>query len=427
MLGREIPVAVAVADVDGDGNADVVTANLDRSVSVLLGRGDGRLARGVPYLAPGTHEAIAAADLNGDGAADFAVADADSRVSVLLNAGGGGLRPATRFAAPRSNWGLEVADMDGDGRLDVVTVSNDSEAVAVLRGLGDGRLGPAERFPAGPDADDLAVGDVDGDGDGDAVVTAYDHERLRRDPVLLLLGRGNGTLGLPVRVAYGDLPSSPLLRDLDADGDLDLAWTNYYSGSRLGVSVALGDGVGGFAPARSVRALAGATELAAGDVNADGKPDLLASASVEESPLVAVLLGAGDGSFALRGRYTAGANVNDAALADFDRDGRLDIVAALQTAGDVAVLRGAGDGSFGPPRRFATGPTICEAPYLRGERLATARRYLRLSHCRLGRVRHVRSRPRWEGRVLRQRPAPETTLPRGARVHVVVGASRIAG
>ena len=97
VLGREIPVAVAVADGDGDGDADAVTANLDRSVSVLLGRGDGRLARGVAYLAPGSHEAIAAADLDGDGAVDFAVGDDDARVSVLLNAGGGRLRPATRF------------------------------------------------------------------------------------------------------------------------------------------------------------------------------------------------------------------------------------------------------------------------------------------------------------------------------------------
>lgn len=64
-------------------------------------------------------------------------------------------------------------------------------------------------------------------------------------------------------------------------------------------------------------------------------------------------------------------------------------------------------------------PARCRVPRVVGKRLAPARRAIRARHCRVGRVRYLRSR-RARGRVISQRPRAGRTLANGARVNLVV-------
>jgi VCBS repeat-containing protein len=85
--GGSLPASVAVADLDGDTHLDLAVANeLSRSVSVLLGAGDGTFAAPASFAAGSGPFSVTAGDLDGDGRLDLAVANLGSDdVSVLLN------------------------------------------------------------------------------------------------------------------------------------------------------------------------------------------------------------------------------------------------------------------------------------------------------------------------------------------------------
>ena len=86
-----------------------------------------------------------------------------------------------------------------------------------------------------------------------------------------------------------------------------------------------------------------ASSLAVGDVNGDGKPDLL----VTNTDRVGVLLGHGDGTFQTAVAYPSGGDrCHSVAVADVNGDNKLDLIVAND--GAVGVLLGNGNGTFQP-------------------------------------------------------------------------------
>ncbi|HZN67045.1 MAG TPA: VCBS repeat-containing protein [Tepidisphaeraceae bacterium] len=106
----------------------------------------------------------------------------------------------------------------------------------------------------------------------------------------------------------------------------------------------------------------GAAHVAAGDFNRDGVQDLLAAGDETtvtpvEQHTVRVLPGLGGGRFGTPGRrQMVGTAVSGVAVADFNRDGRLDVAVSNNTRrGTVQVLLGNGDGSFQPGTSYYSG------------------------------------------------------------------------
>jgi hypothetical protein len=95
----------------------------------------------------------------------------------------------------------------------------------------------------------------------------------------------------------------------------------------------------------------GAEWVAADDVNADGKPDVL----VLNGDSVGVLLGNGDGTFQTAIAYNSGSFGVSMAVADVDSDGKVDVVALNQFSDTASILLGNGDGSFQAPVAFGSG------------------------------------------------------------------------
>jgi hypothetical protein len=161
----------------------------------------------------------------------------------------------------------------------------------------------------------------------------------------------------PVSVPTGKSPTFAATGDFNKDGKLDFAQVNYSGGSAGSVDVWLGNGDGTFQAAKSYTVGAGPDALAVGDVNGDGKLDLVTGNDTGAS--VSVLLGNGDGTFQTAQKYTAGSFPHWVALADVNGDKALDIIVVNEGANNVGVLLNNGKGVFGTMTTFPTD----EEPY----------------------------------------------------------------
>jgi len=97
----------------------------------------------------------------------------------------------------------------------------------------------------------------------------------------------------------------------------------------------------------------GASAVASGDFNGDGKPDM--AVATPETDGVSVLLNNGDGTFGKAVRYATGDAPNYVAVLDINGDGKLDLITANGGDRTVSILLGNGDGTFQSPRNFAVG------------------------------------------------------------------------
>ncbi|MFO1402076.1 MAG: VCBS repeat-containing protein [Steroidobacteraceae bacterium] len=240
------PYDVVVADFTADGVADVAIADSQAGSQRLVllpqepaARGQFAAPRDVPL--PGATTALDASDLDGDARTDLAagfvvkatVTDFDTSLATLPQQGGGGLGAAQVLASAHALnlRRLRIADHDGDGRPDLVAflgASDDStvsEILAVLRLPGGGTRVIATPLAGVQGIDDAAFADFDGDGRLDAAVAGFYPEgspstvkaRLnlfRQDPA--------GAEVLATSISMPAAVSRIASGDVDGDGRVDL-------------------------------------------------------------------------------------------------------------------------------------------------------------------------------------------------------------
>jgi hypothetical protein len=341
------PHALAVGDFDDDGVKDLACANANHTGVVLFGRKDGTFdaKRRVTITGPAGLNArsIATGDFNADGRSDVVVTVGDANSVAVFQGNGDGTFGAQANqgvgANPRT---VEVGDVNGDGRQDLIVANRNSADVSVRLGNGDGTFGAHLRFAAASDAHDVALGDFNGDGRQDLAVACFGP-----NPLVILPGNGDGTFGTPQSIPTGlDLFSSVAVSDFNADGRLDLAVVKFFFNA---VGIMLGNGNGTFTPPTFYPAGNFATWADVGDFNSDGKPDVAVANLTSDD--VSVLLGNGDGTLAPRTNYQAGDNPEHVFVTDLNGDGRPDLVVSNPEpvggdVDDIVLLMNNGDGTF---------------------------------------------------------------------------------
>ncbi|MEU9861467.1 VCBS repeat-containing protein [Streptomyces sp. NPDC047971] len=329
-------------------------------------------ATAVPLPAgSGRGTAPALGDLNGDGKADLVTAVKGSNTLVAaLGDGKGGFGPGVSFGLDSGVFptAVALADLNGDGRLDAVVAAaltkrptqHGTESMgSVVELLGDGKGGfaPATSSFAptlvNPSTDalfpaDITVADMNGDAKPDVLTS-----NTNGDNVSVWTNDGTGALGTASNhYVGGGRPSSHSARqlrpsglkagDVNGDGRLDVVTVNAGTSD---ISVLLGDGKGGLGPAtRFADAALLGRAIALGDVSGDGKPDVVVA---HTDRTITVFLGDGAGAFGAPVTHPVGGSaLEGVAIADVDTDGKPDLVTDNGPDNQPTVLLGDGTGAF---------------------------------------------------------------------------------
>jgi hypothetical protein len=284
-------------------------------------------------------------------------------VSVANPSGSFMAAAGSPFAVGMSPWGMAVGDFNGDGRPDLAIADFNGNSVTVLLGNGSGGFTPAtgSQFALGTYPISLVVGDFNGDGNQDLAVA-----NAGTNNVTVLLGNGSGGFapapGGPSPV--GIYPISIAVGDFNGDGIQDVAVTAWLNSSSTPgtVTVLLGNGSGGFAAAAGSPITVGIVpdSVVAEDFNMDGNLDLAVANA--DSGDITLLLGNGSGGFtpAPGSPITAfGGTVGPMVVGDFNGDGIPDLaMVTSQNLVQAGVLLGNGSGGFtpAPGSPFTVGP-----------------------------------------------------------------------
>jgi FG-GAP-like repeat len=264
-----------------------------------------------------------------------------------------------------------LADVNHDGHMDISVANVESETLSVLLGDGKGHFvaAPGAPIATGKAPNDIAVGDFNGDGNLDLVIANTGTPYLT-----ILLGDGKGGFRPSAHSPF-KTPSEPHVHgvavgDFNGDGKLDVVTDSWGNNQIL---MFAGDGAGNLnLPGKTFDVGKRPYErLRTADFNKDGKMDVVTTDLDQNA--VTILLGDGHGGFreASGSPFAAGAAPWAVAIDDVNKDGNLDL-AVIPYAPDVkdpkqvgmTVLLGDGKGGFRTMRGSPFSLAGCGGPQL---------------------------------------------------------------
>lgn len=334
--------ATALADLTGDGVLDLAVAGSEGRLRVLVGQGQAGFVAGADLAVTLGASAIEAVDLDRDGDRDLVVASlVGARVDVFENDGAGNFsaRPSVTTAPVPTS--IAIADCNDDGVVDLLLSHFSPSLVEVFFGVGDGTFAPAGTLPM-PSAGrsiGLSVAHVDGDAFSDVVVADTDHNQ-----VVIYHGDSTGVHDHVTTIAVGAGPFGVAVGDFNGDGVNELAVSCVADET---VEVYNRIGGGGFALLQTVRAKGQPTFATAGDVSGDGIDDLLVG--MLRTRALAVFEGDALGGMPLGREVRLGTTGAPLAIrvGDVNADGRVDAIVGASGLDRINVFLGATGGLAG--------------------------------------------------------------------------------
>ncbi len=346
------PYLVAIGDIDGDGKPDLAIANYGggsgNTVSVLRNTSSidsVSFATKVDFTTGSDPMSVAIGDIDGDGKPDLAIANsASNSVSVLRNTSSIGIvNFATKldFTTGIAPVSLSIGDIDGNGKPDLAVVNYSSNVVSVYRNTSNsGNVSFASKvnFTTGSGPKSVVIGDLDGDKKPDLAVA-----NAKENTISIFRNTGNGgTIIFDPKVDLGasNGPSTIAIGDLDGDSKSDMAISN--DGGTVSIFRNTGS-IGNISFATYLDYTTGTSysyDLAIGDLDGDGKPDLAIANFINYNfSVMRNISSRGTISFANKIDFTTGDYPKSIAIGDLDGDGKPDL--AISIAGDriVSIFR----------------------------------------------------------------------------------------
>jgi hypothetical protein len=343
-VGTE-PQEVVVADFNHDGNLDLVVPDFTSlDVSVLLGNGDGTFKAAMKFSTTLDPAVVAVGDFNGDGNLDLAVAEygfTGQTLQIFLGNGDGTFRAGESHSVGALPYDMTVADFNGDGILDLAVATSGANAVEVMLGNGDGTFKKGVPYHV-PLPERVLAANLNGDTHPDLAVLAYcgsNPKTCLSGAVAVLLNNGDGTFGSPKFFnTKGVGPDGIAATDLNLDRHTDLLVANNNFQGPSVISVFLGNGDGTFQPATTYPVGSGPAGIAVADFNRDGKVDVAVANTGSSN--VSLLYGNGDGTLrpGVIINFASDSLAIWAAAGDFNGDLAPDLAVALDYANEIAVL-----------------------------------------------------------------------------------------
>lgn len=316
-----VPGVVRLADLDDDRRLDLLSVD-DTRLLVSPGDGHGGFEAEVAYALGTKLQDAATLHGNADAHLDVAVVTQDNRFGFLAGSSDGTL--ALPASLSDSGYLLATGDVNEDGHVDVVTATY--KFLYVHEADGSGGFTRKTAYDQGVSFSSLSLHDVDGDQHLDALLAGYD-----TSDVTILRGVGNGTFvpqNAKLDITYGGTQVLP--GDFTGDCRTDLLVNQFSSVDSLLLFAARAGG--GFDAPQILPSNYG-VEMESADLDRDGWLDaVLVHFGLSACQLE---LNQGGGTFS---RHLFGCSrVNHLAIGDLNRDGRQDIVLSHDTPGYISV------------------------------------------------------------------------------------------
>lgn len=324
---------IAVGDLDGDGRPDVAVAG---STGLAWSQSVGGTfpSLSAPF-APAATSVMALADIDQDGVLDVLHVEGPAGLRMFSLHGGQWQTRPLGASNTESPVDIVAADFDRDGDLDVVVAAPDGLHIHYnLTVHAAARTTRTQNVPgtfAGVDF--VAAGDFDRDGDQDLVVSSNTGSNTR------LVTGASGAFGVAGVVWSGRLRGEGVSVDFDRDGDLDVVGCT-------DAGVAWLRNIGTLPWTAQTTSFTGKCQLAVGDVDRDGDPDVVVGSP--DTGALRWIENAGWGTSLVTHMIDATfSGFRELALADVDRNGSPDVVVSQYsgTSEQVAWYANSGDGA----------------------------------------------------------------------------------